>query len=69
MGNLIPPRPLRERGLGGEGFLRVLVLLLLAAVSVWWYFYSLPPTLFATTHSHLLLDRDGKLLSAHIAAD
>lgn len=35
----------------------------------WWYFYSLPPRLFATTHSHLLLDRQGKLLSAHIAAD
>ena len=35
----------------------------------WWYFYSLPTTLFATTHSHLLLDRNGKLLSAHIAAD
>ena len=35
----------------------------------WWYFYSLPPRLFATTHSHLLLDRQGKLLSAHITAD
>jgi len=35
----------------------------------WWYFCSLPPHLFATTHSHLLLDRQGKLLSAHIAAD
>ncbi len=35
----------------------------------WWFFYSLPPTLFATTHSQVLLDRNGKLLSAHIAAD
>ncbi|MDG4594746.1 MAG: penicillin-binding protein 1C [Candidatus Contendobacter sp.] len=36
---------------------------------VWWYFLSLPTTLFAVSHSHLLLDRDGRLLSAHIAAD
>jgi penicillin-binding protein 1C len=43
-------------------------ILLFIAFAVWWYFYSLPPTLFATTHSHLLLDRNGKLLSAHIAA-
>lgn len=35
----------------------------------WWWFFSLPPTLFTATHAHLLLDRDGKLLSAHIAAD
>ncbi|MDD5393197.1 MAG: penicillin-binding protein 1C [Thiothrix sp.] len=43
--------------------------LLLVAFVGWWYFYSLPTTLFATTHSHLLLDRNGRLLSAHIAAD
>ncbi|MFO1424598.1 MAG: penicillin-binding protein 1C, partial [Candidatus Competibacteraceae bacterium] len=37
--------------------------------AVWWYFSSLPTALFAASHSHLLLDRNGRLLSAHIAAD
>lgn len=36
---------------------------------VWWYFFSLPATLFQVAHARLLLDRHGKLLSAHIAAD
>lgn len=35
----------------------------------WWWFYALPVTLFVTTHSSIVLDRNGKLLSAHIAAD
>ena len=45
------------------------VLFLFIIGVVWWYFLSLPTTLFAASHSHLLLDRDGRLLSAHIAAD
>lgn len=35
----------------------------------WWYFHSLPAPLFAKTHSQVLLDRQGRLLSAHIAED
>ena len=42
---------------------------LLVSSGVWWYGFSLPTTLFAAAHSHLLLDRNGRLLSAHIAAD
>lgn len=42
---------------------------LLIGSGVWWYGFSLPTTLFAASHSHLLLDRNGRLLSAHIAAD
>ncbi len=52
-----------------KGGLRGIFFLLIVAVALWWYFYSLPTALFLTTHSHLLLDRHGKLLSAHIAAD
>lgn len=46
-----------------------ITLLLILPGVVWWYFFSLPATLFFVSHSHLLLDRNGKLLSAHIAAD
>lgn len=35
----------------------------------WWYFQSLPQPLFAKTHAQVLLDRQGRLLSAHIAED
>lgn len=35
----------------------------------WWYFHSLPETLFTKTHAQILLDRQGRLLSAHIADD
>ncbi|SKA87899.1 penicillin-binding protein 1C [Thiothrix eikelboomii] len=35
----------------------------------WWYFDSLPRPLFAKTHAQILLDRQGRLLSAHIADD
>jgi penicillin-binding protein 1C len=45
------------------------VILLFSSSVVWWYFFSLPTTLFAVSHAHLLLDRHGRLLSAHIAAD
>ena len=42
---------------------------MLVALAGWWYFFSLPATLFTAAHSHLLLDRNGRLLSAHIATD
>lgn len=35
----------------------------------WWYFKSLPQPLFTKTHAQVLLDRQGRLLSAHIADD
>ena len=35
----------------------------------WWYFKSLPQPLFSKTHAQVLLDRQGRLLSAHIADD
>lgn len=35
----------------------------------WWYFQSLPQPLFAKNHAQVLLDRQGHLLSAHIAED
>lgn len=41
---------------------------LLASLS-WWYFQSLPQPLFTKTHAQVLLDRQGRLLSAHIADD
>lgn len=41
---------------------------LLAGFS-WWYFQSLPQPLFTQTHAQVLLDRQGRLLSAHIADD
>lgn len=46
-----------------------LLLLLFIPGVVWWYFFSLPTTLFSLPNAHLLLDRNGRLLSAHIAAD
>lgn len=49
--------------------LGVLVLVLFSFGLNWWYFQSLPPTLVAKTHSQVLLDRQGRLLSAHIAED
>ena len=35
----------------------------------WWYFKSLPQPLFSKNHAQVLLDRQGRLLSAHIADD
>lgn len=49
--------------------LGVLMLGLAALGSSWWYFQSLPQPLFIKTHSQVLLDRQGRLLSAHIAED
>ncbi|HPQ96517.1 MAG TPA: penicillin-binding protein 1C [Thiolinea sp.] len=45
------------------------VLTLLAAGFIWWHAFSLPEPLFSADHSRLLLDRNGRLLSAHIATD
>lgn len=36
---------------------------------MWWGGFSLPATLFSAAHSPLLLDHNGRLLSAHIATD
>lgn len=44
-------------------------LLLSIIGAAWWGWFSLPATLFSAAHSPLLLDRDGRLLSAHIATD
>jgi penicillin-binding protein 1C len=47
----------------------VIILLALIAGFIWWYSYSLPQPLFSKTHAQVLLDRQGRLLSAHIADD
>lgn len=49
--------------------LGVLFLGLLVYGWSWWYFQSLPQPLFTKTHAQVLLDRQGRLLSAHIAED
>jgi len=65
------PKPLasgQRRSLAKFSF-GVLFLGSVIAIGIWWYFYSLPQPLFAKTHAQVLLDRQGRLLSAHIAED
>ncbi|HPE61691.1 MAG TPA: penicillin-binding protein 1C [Thiolinea sp.] len=62
-------RPGKKRRLLFKAPAAIPVLVLLSAGMVWWHAFSLPEVLFSTDHSRLLLDRDGHLLSAHIATD
>jgi len=73
MGNrikrMMSGRPGKKRRLLFKAPAAIPVLVLLSAGMVWWHAFSLPEVLFSTDHSRLLLDRDGHLLSAHIATD
>ncbi len=67
IGNAGIPSP--NKGKGRLGLALTLALCCIFAFTGWWYSYSLPTQLFSAPHSHLLLDQQGRLLSAHIAAD
>lgn len=45
------------------------LLTLVLAFSAWWYWWAIPDELFSAPISNIVLDRNGKLLSAHIAED